>query len=230
MVTTRHLMPTRSAARHASSTRRTCGHRVVCPYPALPRSQEKHPLPRHLTLARCFLPPACLAVHIYHTAASRTPTPATAGRATPRQPRAPPELGPTLRTVSHRSKLTTSHRRCLLPSLQPHHQCQPPSSTLWPGRHDHQLRPSPRDLDVHFNASFDPFSGLPPMTIPHPSAPSWRLNLSESSTAPPPQIDYPPSRQPPRTTPSTGLTVGRSNFTGEPPTWGGSPRLFPRVG
>jgi hypothetical protein len=170
-------------AHHASSTRCTCGHRAVCPYPALPRSQEKHPLSRFLVPARHFLPPAHLAVHLCHTAAPCTPTPATAGRATPRQPRAPPELGPPLRTVGHRSELTTSHRRRLLPSLWPHRWCRPPSSTLRPGQHDHQLRPSPRDLDIHFNASFNPFSGLPPMTIPRPSVPSRRLNLGESSTA-----------------------------------------------
>jgi hypothetical protein len=109
MVTARHLTPARSAARHASSTRRTCSPRAVCPYPALPRSQEKHPLPPLLMPAHCFLPPARLAVHLCHAAAPRAPTPAIAGRATPRQPRAPPKLGPPLRTVDHRSELTTSH-------------------------------------------------------------------------------------------------------------------------
>jgi hypothetical protein len=135
-----------------------------------------------------FAPPARLVVHLCHAAAPCAPMPATAGRATPRQPRAPLELGPPLRTVGHRSELTTSHRRHLLPSLWPHRRCRPPSSTLRPGRHDHQLRPSLRDLDVHFNASFDPFSSLPSMTIPRPSAPSWGLNLSESSTAPSPPL------------------------------------------
>jgi hypothetical protein len=146
-------------------------------------------------------------------------------RAMPRQPRAPPKLGPPLRTVGHRSELTTSHRRRLLPSLRPHCRCRPPSSTLRPGQHYHQLRSSPGDLDVHFNASFDPFSGLPPTTIPRLIAPSWRLNLGESSTTPLPQINCPPSRQPPRATPSTGLAVGRSNFTGEPPASGGGDPL-----
>jgi hypothetical protein len=232
VVTAHHLTPAQSAARHASSTRRTCDHRVVCPYPALPRSQERHPLPRLLVPARRFLPPACLTVHLCHAAAPRAPTPATAGRATPRQPQAPPELGPPLRTVGHRSELTTSHRRHLLPSLWPHRRCWPPSSTLRTDRHDHQLRPSPRDLDVHFNASFDPFSGLPPMTIPRPSAPSWRLN---SVSLPPPHrlksIVHPAGNLPKPPPPPVSLSAGRISPVSHRRQGGGrSPPLFPRVG
>jgi hypothetical protein len=60
--------------------------------------------------------------------------------------------------------------RCrLVHSLRPHHRCRLSSSTLRHDRHGHQLRPSPRNLDDHFNASLNPISGLPPMTLLLPS-------------------------------------------------------------
>jgi hypothetical protein len=57
-------------------------------------------------------------------------------------------------------------RRCLVPPLWLHCRCRPSSFTLQPGRHGHQLHPSPRTPDVHFNTRLDLFSGLPPMTLP----------------------------------------------------------------
>jgi hypothetical protein len=56
-----------------------------------------------------------------------------------------------------------------------------------------------------------------PLAYSHPSAPSWRLNPGESPTAPPPQIECPPSRHPPRPAPSTGLAAGCRNRPVPPP-------------
>jgi hypothetical protein len=56
-----------------------------------------------------------------------------------------------------------------------------------------------------------------PPAYSRPSTPSWRLNPGESPTAPPPQIECPPSRHPPRPTPSIGLTAGCLNRPVPPP-------------
>jgi hypothetical protein len=71
----------------------------------------------------------------------------------------------------YRTLLLAAHatRRRLLPPLRLHRRCQPSPTTLQHGRHGHKLRSSPLNLDVHFNASLDPFSGLPPATLLRPS-------------------------------------------------------------
>jgi hypothetical protein len=90
------------------------------------------------------------------------------------QPRSRPalELLPNRVMQCYRTSLLAVRvARChLLPPLQLHHRCRPSPTTLQHGRHGHKLRPSPLNLDVHFNASLDPFSGLPPATLLRPSA------------------------------------------------------------
>jgi hypothetical protein len=52
VVTAHHLTPVQSAGRHASCTRRTCGHNVVCPYPRCHGHRES-PLFRRLGSPPC---------------------------------------------------------------------------------------------------------------------------------------------------------------------------------
>jgi hypothetical protein len=109
----------------------------------------------------------------------------------------------------------------------------PPPVLLRPHLLHPEHCPSPRDLNVHFNANLEPFSGLPPMTLPRPNTPSSRATLGEPPAAfclksepPSPGATLKPfSRRP--------TTAGRPNFTGEPPTSGGGGIFlpcFPRVG
>jgi hypothetical protein len=63
------------------------------------------------------------------------------------------------------------------------HSRPPPPILLRPHLLHPEHRPSPRDLNVHFNASLEPFSGLPLMTLPHPSTLSWRATLGEPPAA-----------------------------------------------
>jgi hypothetical protein len=150
-----------------------------------------------------------LAVHLYHPAALCASTPATACRTTPSQPpRAPSGLGPPPWTVGRRSKLTTGHLASSYSSPAAASLVCSSSLTLRPGRHGHQLRSSPRNLDVHFNASLDPFSSLPPLTLPHPSAASaeshsrwvFPLSTAQSRTPEPPTFPstyFPTGLRPP---------------------------------
>jgi hypothetical protein len=63
------------------------------------------------------------------------------------------------------------------------HRRSPPLVLLRPHLLHPEHRPSPRDLNVHFNATLDPFSGLPPTTLPRPSTPSWRATHGEPPAA-----------------------------------------------
>jgi hypothetical protein len=62
------------------------------------------------------------------------------------------------------------------------HRRPPPSVLLRPHLLHSEHRPSPRDLNVHFNASLEPFSSLPLTTLPHPNMPSWRATPGEPPT------------------------------------------------
>jgi hypothetical protein len=101
------------------------------------------------------------------------------------------------------------------------HRRPPPPVLLRPHLLHPEHRPSPRDLNVHFNASLDPFSGLPPTTLHHPSMPSWRATLGEPPTAFCLKSEPPSPRATPGLFPHRPTTVGRPNFTGKPPASGG---------
>jgi hypothetical protein len=74
------------------------------------------------------------------------------------------------------------HSSSLLPPCLGHRR-PPPPVLFRPHLLHLDHRPSLRDLNVRFNASLEPFSGLPPMTLPRPSTPSWRATLGEPPTA-----------------------------------------------
>jgi hypothetical protein len=107
------------------------------------------------------------------------------------------------------------------PPCLSHHR-PPPLVLLRPHLLHPEHRPSPRDLNVHFNASLDPFSGLPsPTTLPRPSTPSWRATLGEPPAAFCLKSEPPSPGATPGLFPRRPTTVGRPNFTGEPPASGG---------
>jgi hypothetical protein len=123
VVTARHLTPARSAARHASSTRRTCGHGAVCPYPRCHGHKE---------------------APLFHLLAPRSPprlssAPPSPPRALPRRPRTSP---------SHELGTTATGRRspCRSPPATAHHRGGPyPGEFLGPNapfpRCPHRRRP-----------------------------------------------------------------------------------------
>jgi hypothetical protein len=109
VVTTRHLTPAWSAACHASSTRRACGHHHVCPYLALLWSKGE--APSYLYSSSCQrsstpLPPTTPLGSENHQA----PAPYAPPLALSSPSRAPPCPG-----VPHRPLL--SHRRAPLRPL-----------------------------------------------------------------------------------------------------------------
>jgi hypothetical protein len=110
------------------------------------------------------------------------------------------------------------------------HRRPPPPVLLRPHLLHLEHRLSPRDLNVHFNASLEPFSGLPPPTLPRPSTPSWRATLGEPPAAFCLKSEPPSPGATLKPFPCRPTTVGRPNFTGEPPTSRGdfSSPVFPR--
>jgi hypothetical protein len=103
-------------------------------------------------------------------------------------------------------------RRC----RREHPRCQPAPVLLRPHLLHPEHRPSQRDLNVHFNASLDPFFGLP-----CPSMPSWRATHGEPPAAFCLKSEPPSTGATPRLFPRRPTTVGRPNFTDEPPASGG---------
>jgi hypothetical protein len=93
LVTTRHLTPTRSTARHVPSTHRACGHRPVRPYLTLSWSEgEAPPLPQLLiTPARCSapLPPIAFLGHEDLPGANAPPPASSSPSRAPPSPGAP---------------------------------------------------------------------------------------------------------------------------------------------
>jgi hypothetical protein len=109
VVTACHLTPAQSAARHASSTRRSCGHRPVCPYLTLLWSKGEAPPYLDSSSPQCSSTPLPLTTSLssenFQAPAPYAPPPASSSpsRASPR-----PE-------VPHQPLL--SHRRAPLRPL-----------------------------------------------------------------------------------------------------------------
>jgi hypothetical protein len=101
------------------------------------------------------------------------------------------------------------------------HRRPPPPVLLRPHLLHPEHRPSFRDLNVHFNASLEPFSGLPPPTLPRPSTPSWRATLGEPPTAFCLKSEPPSPGATLKPFPRRPAMVGWLNFTGEPSASGG---------
>jgi hypothetical protein len=116
------------------------------------------------------------------------------------------------------------HRSSSPSPLRLGHRRPPPLVLFWPHLLHPEHHPSPRDLNVHFNASLEPFSGLPPTTLPRPSTPSWRASLDEPPTAFCLKSEPPSPGATLKLFPRRPTTAARLNFTGEPPTLGG---IFP---
>jgi hypothetical protein len=124
VVTAHHLMPARSAARHASSTHRTCGHGAVCPYPRCNGHRE---------------------APLFHLIAPRSsprlsPVPPSPPRALPRRPAPPAMESPRRRHREHRmcsahlsEPRARRHRhRTMLSTPFPSGRCPPPwRTTPW---------------------------------------------------------------------------------------------------
>jgi hypothetical protein len=164
-------------AQHDSAPSYRCSNRCQRRVSLLPRELHAPPMPPPVSEASSRRPGCDLT----RATAARPPTTSR------------PTL---LTSCHHRStRCTCSHRSCTLPphsrsggkaihSFFPSyrrapatplklpsppclgHRRPPPPVLLRPHLLHPEHRPSPRDLNVHFNASLEPFSGLPPMTDP----------------------------------------------------------------